>query len=130
MTDQLNLFEMAVTPYGASYAPARQSVVTSPVAAAQHSEPENTQAERFAAWIGANPKVLEVFIEYSLREKAKGRTKIGGKRIVEVMRWDTRLPTTGDGFKINNNWVSRLVRLAIATCPELDGLFELRELRS
>ena len=51
-------------------------------------------------------------------------------RLVEVMRWDTRLTTNGDPFKLNNSYTSRLARAAVARHPELDDFFEQRELRS
>jgi len=62
--------------------------------------------------------------------KRAGRQRIGAKRLIEIMRWDTNTQTTGDTFKFNNSFTSRLVRAAIARHPELDGFFEQRELRS
>lgn len=101
-----------------------------PVIQAQHKKDKETLDERFARWIEANPAVLEVFIERAEQYRSQGRKKIGAKRIVEDMRWDERLWTAGDPFKINNVFVSRLARLAVSQRPHLAGFFEFRELQS
>lgn len=101
-----------------------------PVAEVQHPTDEPSLDLRFARWLEQNPAVLDVFVDVSLQAHHTGRTRIGAKRIVEQMRWDTRLPTTGDAFKLNNSFVSRLARAAVGRRPELADLFEFRELRS
>lgn len=101
-----------------------------PVILAQHKDDKESLDERFANWIAANPLVLQVFIRRARQYVAQGRKKIGAKRIVEDMRWDEALWTAGDPFKINNLFVSRLARRAIAVAPDLAPYFELRELQS
>ncbi len=121
MTEQPTLFETVTTPYGTTYA--NHAAVTTP----QH---EDDLDARFAEWIAANPQVLDAFCQRALDAKHAGRTKIGAKRLVEVMRWDTNLTTNGDSFRLNNSFTSRLVRVAVARHSELAGFFEQRELRS
>lgn len=118
---QATLFDEKWTPYGVSFS--KHPAVTTP----QHDDDLDA---RFAEWIAANPHVLDAFCERALEAKRAGRTKIGAKRLVEIMRWDTRLSTNGDPFKLNNSYTSRLARAAKARHPELDGFFEERELRS
>lgn len=118
---QATLFESVTTPYGVTYS--GHAAVASP----QH---DTDLDARFAEWIAANPQVLDAFCERALEAKRAGRTRIGAKRLVEVMRWDTRLTTNGDPFKLNNSFTSRLARAAKARHHELDGFFEERELRS
>lgn len=101
-----------------------------PVAEANHADDERNLDLRFAAWLEANPHVLDVFIQRALAAQRAGRTRIGAKRLVEAMRWDLALTTTGDEFRLNNNYVSRLARAAVTARPELATLFEFRELRS
>jgi hypothetical protein len=45
------------------------------------------------------------------------------------MRYEYDLVTKGDPFKINNNYLSMLIRLMIYHHPEFEGWFELREIR-
>lgn len=84
----------------------------------------------FERWIGANPHVLSMFIDLALQLQRAGRRRIGAKAIVERMRWEYMLRTDGDGFKLNNNWTSRLARAAVRRRPELADVFEFRELRT
>lgn len=110
--------------------PASRRPTEHPVILAQHKGEEQPLDEAYRAWIEANPVVLDVFIRRAKELIAQGRQKFGAKRIVEDMRWDERLWTHGEPWKINNRHVSRLVRDAIARCPELAPYFELRELQS
>lgn len=100
-----------------------------PIVTVQYQKGE-TLDQRFDRWIKANPHVLRVFIRFALEIKSRGRDHIGRQLIVERMRWEWMGKTAEDDFKMNNSYTSRLVRLAIKTCPELDGMFELRELKS
>lgn len=118
---QATLFDEKWTPYGVSFS--NHAAVTTP----QH---DTDLDARFAEWIAANGHVLDAFCERALEAKRAGRQRIGAKRLIEIMRWDTRLTTNGDVFKLNNSFTSRLVRAAIERHPELDGLFETREIRS
>ena len=121
MTGQPTLFDAKSTPYGVTFS--NHAAVTTP----QH----DTDLEaRFAEWLRDNGHVLDQFCEMARAAKRAGRQRIGAKRLIEIMRWDTNTQTTGDTFKFNNSFTSRLVRAAIARHPELDGFFEQRELRS
>lgn len=93
-------------------------------------QPHESLDERFEKWIAANPGVLRMFIALAEEAQRRGRRKIGGKAIIERLRWEIALHVTDDSFKLNNNYTSRLVRRAIQIRPELAGLFEVRELRS
>jgi hypothetical protein len=53
------------------------------------------------------------------------------KGAFEVLRWQRHiagLPAENEAFKLNNNYHSRYARLLMETCPDLDGLFEMRAL--
>lgn len=51
--------------------------------------------------------------------------------IWEVMRWQMFLATKDpSGFKLNDHYTSRYARLIMKQEPDLDGLFELRALRT
>ncbi|CAB4180862.1 hypothetical protein UFOVP1056_1 [uncultured Caudovirales phage] len=47
-----------------------------------------------------------------------------------MLRWETAMSTTGDDFKLNNNYRSRYARLIMATCPDLTDVFDTRELHT
>lgn len=90
---------------------------------------ESRLDRRFRAWDAANPEVYRLFERFSLQAARSGR-RIGAKAIVERMRWELRVETRGDDFKLNNSYVSRLARKFVERHPEHAELFELRELRA
>lgn len=100
-----------------------------PVVEVQH-EPDESLDTRFRNWLTANPHVLDAFIGLALQAKRTGRQRIGAKLIVERLRWEYMIQTGGDDFRLNNNYTSRLARAAVGQRPELEPLFEFRELRS
>jgi hypothetical protein len=89
---------------------------------------------KFLTWITSDHgnTVLTEFISRAKALKRAGFRQYGAKAIVEGIRfdWDVKCGPGPDGFKINNNYTSRLARYAMRICPELDGFFELREMRN
>lgn len=92
--------------------------------------PGTTIGERFEAWHQANPWVL-TYLERKVADlEAAGATRVGIGQVWEVLRYDYRIATRGDGFRANNNWRSRYARLLIERHPEWADLIETRELRA
>lgn len=89
-----------------------------------------TLDERFARWLDLNRWVLAAFIALADTALADGATRLGGKHLIEILRWQHRAATKGDSWRLNNDWTSRIVRAAIERRPDLAPYFELRELRS
>jgi hypothetical protein len=89
--------------------------------------------ERFEEWI-ATSDGWTVYCELIYRARilqSRGWRHYSHKAIIESIRYDRDVQVgPEDGFKINDHYTSRLVRRAIAEYPELDGFFELRELRA
>lgn len=85
--------------------------------------------EKFKKWLTDNPVIYKRFKESAKLMKDSGRTHYSGYPIFYHMRFEHDLVTKGDPFKINNNYLSMLIRLLIYRCPEFDGWFELREIR-
>jgi hypothetical protein len=92
--------------------------------------PEATLAERFEAFHALNPWVADELEELAVEALAFGEKRIGIKHFVEVLRWNYRRATTGDEWRLNNNWTSRYARLLIERRPELAQVIETRELRA
>lgn len=91
-----------------------------------------TLDQRFEMFHVCNPWVAERLLAMTRALVERGRTRVGLKMLVETIRWEHHMTTndpTSD-FKLNNSLVSRYARLLMAEHPELDGVFETRELRS
>ena len=93
--------------------------------------PKLSLDERFAAYHKVNPQIFELFEKYTFELKKAGVDHFGAKAIMELIRFHV-VTTTLDpkGFKINNNFTSRYVRLLVAKWSQLDGFFETRGLKS
>lgn len=82
--------------------------------------------KRFKNWISENPDVYDEFKRNALQMRSIGRKKYSASNIVGKIRWDRDIRTTGDVFKINNDFSPLLARLLIYHEPSFDGFFELR----
>ena len=84
----------------------------------------------FAEYHAKNPQVFELFKKFSRQVRDAGHKHFGAKAIMERIRWEAALQTNDpDGFKVNNNFTSRYVRLLEKECPEFQGFFRKRALK-
>ena len=81
---------------------------------------------QFKEFHEGNPHVYQRFRELAHQMKRSGRPRYSSKMIINVLRWEEDLKTTGDEFKINDRFQSIYGRLLIWHEPEFDGFFELR----
>ena len=77
-----------------------------------------------------NPQVYRELEAMAAQMVARGRRKIGIKMLFEVLRWNYYLNTTGDDFRLNNNYAPSYARLILQNHPDWQGLFELRTAKS
>lgn len=87
---------------------------------------------KFEEFDRLNPQVYDELVRMTREAKSARRQKIGIQMLFEVIRWN-RLINTDDvysKFKLNNNYGSRYARKIMAENPDLEGMFELRELKS
>ena len=85
---------------------------------------------RFKKFHEANPHVFKAVKEMAYRMRQTGRRRYSIRTILEVIRWHNDLETTGDVFKINNDFQPIFVRLLMHHDPTFEGFFELRRIRS
>ena len=83
--------------------------------------------EKFLAFHEENPHVYQQLCGLAWSAHYAGLRRIGIKRLFEVLRWEHSLKTTGDEFKLNNNYTSFYARLIEDENPELAGIFEKRK---
>lgn len=88
--------------------------------------------EAFEKFHAANPFVYEALRRLALELVERGRKKIGIGMLTEVVRWEYARQTSdaSSDFKINNNYRSRYARLLMENVEELEGVFEVRELKA
>ena len=97
------------------------------------NRPGESIQERFEAFHTAHPEVFQELVILARQWKRAGRNKAGIEMFFAVLRWQRGirgLPDANEEFKLNDHYTSRYARLIMASCPDLDGMFELRGLRS
>lgn len=95
--------------------------------------PDNaTIQQAFEAFHRANPWVYRALEQLTADQVAQGRERVGIGMLFEVVRWHHSRSTTDEssGFRLNNNYRSRYVRMLTAKHPEWHSLFAVRELRA
>lgn len=85
---------------------------------------------KFKAFHLDNPHVYKKFKEYAFKIKKTGRKKYSAVTLINVIRWEHDTETTGDVFKINNDFIALYARLLIHHYPEFDNFFELRKMKA
>lgn len=89
--------------------------------------------DRFRRFHEAHPEVYVELVRLARQATDRGVRKIGIKMLWEVLRWRivlAELPFDGSTFKLSNDLHSRYARLIMASEPDLEGIFDTRELRS
>lgn len=85
---------------------------------------------QFREFHAANPHVYQKLREIALFVRARGHRRFGVKALFERLRWISLFETTGDPYRLNNNYTAYYARLLMAREPALAGLFELRASRA
>jgi hypothetical protein len=87
--------------------------------------------ERFRTFHEQHPEVYATLVRLTREWKQRGRKKLGIGMVWERMRWEMAMETQDpSGYKLNNDYRSRYARLIMQQEPDLQGVFETRELRS
>lgn len=92
---------------------------------------KKTIGERFEDMLRLQPDLYPQFKEIAHQLKNAGQMRYSSKAIIEICRYHRVIQGKDvDGWKINNVFTSRLSRKLIEECPEFDGWFELREIKT
>lgn len=92
---------------------------------------KKTIEERFKAFDESNPAVYAGLVRLARGLVEKGHKHISIAMCYETLRWQTMMETTGEGgFKLNDNFKSRYVRLIEKNEPDLVGVFEKRRMKA
>ncbi len=73
-----------------------------------------------------NPRVYASLIRFANEVKRSGRNKYSIVALFERIRWHYQIETTGDDFKLNNNYRSCYARMLMLEHSEFEGMFETR----
>jgi hypothetical protein len=92
--------------------------------------PSKTDKETWWEWHKKNPHVYALFEKFSLQAIGSGRENFSHWLIMNRIRWETAITTTGDEFKIRNDFIAYYARLFMARHPEHDGFFRIKKMKA
>lgn len=98
----------------------------------QHNlfKPVDTIQARFESFHRRHPEIYNQFESIALGLRNRGYKHYSADAILHVVRWHTNMNRTRDnGYKINNNFVSRYARLFQSKHPHLHDFFKTRTLK-
>lgn len=62
--------------------------------------------ERFKKFDRENPSIFREFSKLSNQMRASGRTRYSAWAVINVIRWHRNIQTTGEDFKVCNDFIS------------------------
>ena len=80
---------------------------------------------KFLSFHADNPHVYVELTRMARQLASRGIKRYGIKALIEVLRWKS-IKTTGEDYKINNNFTAYYARLIMEEEPDLDGFFKIR----
>ena len=83
-------------------------------------------SDNFEKFDSENPKVYELFEKFAFDAIKAGRKHFGVAMIAERLRWYSSVETSGDKFKINNNYKAFYARKFEKKNPQYKGFFRNR----
>jgi hypothetical protein len=89
--------------------------------------PSNPIEARFWDFHREHPSIYALFDRFT-REALRRRDRLGISLITERIRWETAVVSSGDEFKINNNFRAYYARLWMRNNPQFGRAFETRRL--
>lgn len=72
--------------------------------------------------------IWKYFEQFSLQALAHGKRRISHWLIINRIRWEVYIVTTGKDFKISNDYIAFYARLWIKTYPQHADLFKIKRM--
>lgn len=92
------------------------------------SVPFHKRQAAFDKWHADNPDVWRHFEKFAFEAVAMGKKKLSHWLIINRIRWEVYLITTGDDFKISNDHIAFYARLWRKTYPQHKDLFNIKRM--
>lgn len=73
-----------------------------------------------------NPHVYQRLVELVNQLRIKGHTRYSMKGLFEILRWEYAITTTGNEFKLSNDFTAFYARLVMRRQPLLKGFFDIK----
>ncbi len=88
-----------------------------------------TLKEKFAEWDEDNPEVYELFCRFTFEAIERGHKRLSAWMIANRIRWETSVVTTGNDYKISNDFIAFYARKFMEQNPQYDGFFKTKAMK-
>ncbi len=88
-----------------------------------------TLKEKFDIWNEENPEVYKLFCKFTFQAIERGHKSLSAWMIVNRIRWETSVVTTGDEYKVSNDFVALYARKFMGDYPQYDGFFRVKKMK-
>tara|TARA_B110000503_G_scaffold39926_1_gene65569 strand:+ start:41 stop:319 length:279 start_codon:yes stop_codon:yes gene_type:complete len=88
-----------------------------------------TLTQKFDAWNEENPEVYKLFCKFSLQAAARGHKRLSAWMIVNRIRWETAVVTTGNDYKVSNDFIALYARKFMIDYPQHAGFFLIKTMK-
>ena len=90
---------------------------------------ESALGRRWLAWHKANPEFFTLFERFTAEAIRRGHKNLSGWLIANRVRWETSIVTTGDDYKIRNDYIALFARLYMVRHPQHLGFFRTKRMK-
>lgn len=86
--------------------------------------------QKWWGWHKENPHFYEMFERFALALISNGHSNSSAWLVVNRIRWETAMKTTGDEYKISNDFIAYYARLFHHDHPKHEGFFRTKKLKT
>ena len=85
--------------------------------------------QKWWAWHKQNPEFYHLFKRFTFEAANRGHRNLSAWLIVNRIRWETMIVTTGDDYKISNDYIALYARLFMHKHPQYKGFFRTKPMK-
>jgi len=85
--------------------------------------------DRFINFHTDNPHVWELFMKFSEQARNSGRKRFSQWAVAQRIRWYTAIETSGEDYKLSNDFIALYARMMILYFPEYGGFFAIKTMK-
>ena len=89
----------------------------------------NDLKERWWAWHKENPEFYELFKRFTFEAIERGHKRLSAWLVCNRIRWETMIVTTGNEYKISNDFIALYARLFMHHYPQYKGFFRPKPMK-
>jgi len=90
---------------------------------------ESELGRRWISWNEENPEFYRLFEKFTFQAISRGHSRLSGWLIANRVRWETTVVTTGDDYKISNDFIALFTRFFMVQNPEYIGFFRTKKMK-